>query len=52
MLGRDIDTLVDGALPAGFHALSFDGTAYPSGAYLYRIEANGFTATNKMMLIK
>lgn len=52
MLGRVVDTLIDGTVDAGYHAATFNAAAYPSGAYLYRIEAKGFTATYKMMLIK
>lgn len=52
MLGRMVETIIDGVVDAGHHAATFNAAAYPSGAYLYRIEANGFTATYKMMLIK
>jgi len=32
--------------------VSFDATGLSSGLYLYKMEANGFTAQNKMVLMK
>ena len=52
MLGRVVDTVVDGQLSAGYHNAAFDATRYPSGTYVYRIEANTFTSTSKMVLVK
>ena len=55
--GREVRTLVDAALDAGMHTVTWDGTAQDgravgSGIYLYRIEAGEYTKTHKMTLIK
>jgi hypothetical protein len=39
-------------LQAGFHQITFDGSALASGIYLYKLTAGDFTATNKMVLLK
>ena len=52
MLGRVVDTVVDGQLSAGYHNAAFDASRYPSGTYVYRIEANSFSSTAKMVLVK
>lgn len=52
MTGRLVSTLVNEFKPAGFHSTTFDGSRLSSGAYYYKIEAEGFTAIKKMMLIK
>jgi hypothetical protein len=50
--GRLVRDLAAGVLAAGHHTLAFDGAALPSGVYLYRLTAPGFSATAKMMLLK
>jgi len=52
VLGREITTLVNGVKTAGTHVVNFDASNLSSGVYFYRIEANNFTATKKMMLVK
>jgi len=52
LMGRSVQTLADGHLSAGSHQVSFDAGRLSSGAYLYRLETAGFTATRKMMLVK
>jgi glucose/arabinose dehydrogenase len=50
--GRQVATLVNGLQEAGVHQVAFNGTNMPSGIYLYRFQTDGFTAVNKMTLIK
>ncbi len=50
--GRLVRELTPGMLAAGHHTLEFDGAALPSGVYLYRLSAPGFSASAKMMLLK
>jgi len=55
--GFEIRTLVSGVMPFGSHTVTWNGAddggrAVSSGVYFYRIEAEGFTATRKMMLVK
>ncbi len=57
MTGREIMTLLNGDLkPSGFYTANINASALSSGAYFYRIIAEGgnnnFVQTKKMMLIK
>ncbi len=51
-LGNDIITLVDEQKSAGNYFVKFDGSDLASGIYYYRMIANNFIKTNKMILIK
>lgn len=52
VLGREVAVLVDGALPAGPHAVTFDAGPLPSGVYVYRLEAGGTVLSKRMTLVK
>jgi subtilisin-like proprotein convertase family protein len=52
MLGQQVATVVNGNFSAGRHVVTFDATGLSSGLYLYKIEANGFTAQKKLLLMK
>jgi len=52
ILGREVETLVDGASDIGLHQVSFDASRFASGIYFYRIQAGGFMATKKLLLLK
>jgi hypothetical protein len=52
MLGREIARIADGFMAAGFHSISFDGSALPSGVYYYRLQSLGTTQARKMLLVK
>ncbi len=57
ILGRRVRTLMDGFVPAGAKSVTWDGKddqgrAVSSGVYLYRLNAEEFSQTRKMMLIK
>jgi hypothetical protein len=52
MIGRDVATLVNGFKDAGSHEVLFDASHLPSGIYVYRITANNFVETKKLVLIK
>lgn len=53
ILGRRVATLIDGDMPAGSYAVTWDARGMASGVYLYRIATGkGFTASQKMMLLK
>ena len=56
-LGQEVRILVDGVLPAGEHAIHWDGRngsggPAASGLYFCRLTAGGFSQTVKMMLIR
>lgn len=52
MLGQEVATLVSETLGAGRYTSKFDGSKVASGAYVYRLTADNFIMTSKMMLIK
>jgi len=57
VLGRHVKTLVEKSLPAGIYTVTFDGKddndrSLASGVYFYRLEAEGFSQSKKMILLK
>jgi len=57
VLGQQVKELVNGAMDAGVHEVIWDGkdnngTSVASGIYFYKINANNFVATKKMVLLK
>jgi photosystem II stability/assembly factor-like uncharacterized protein len=50
--GRLMTTLMNDFQNAGNYTVDFNAGNLSSGIYFYTIEANGFTATRKMMLLK
>lgn len=51
--GRQVSELVNQRQNAGSHSVNFDAENLSSGVYFYRLETeNGFSKTNKMLLIK
>ena len=52
MLGRQMETLVDGVLSAGTYKVTWNASDYSSGIYFYRVIAKGFTDTKKMIVVK
>jgi hypothetical protein len=52
LLGREVETLVDGEMNAGFHLIVFDASRLSSGIYFYRLSAGEYAATKKLVLLK
>ena len=53
MLGQEVATLVDGeTLDEGDQAVNFDAAGLPSGIYLYRIDAEEFVASRRMVMLR
>ncbi|HPF69247.1 MAG TPA: PKD domain-containing protein, partial [Candidatus Krumholzibacteria bacterium] len=50
--GRVVDVLADGSFGAGAHDVLFDGRDRPSGVYFYRLQAEGYDRTQKMVMLK
>ena len=50
--GKEVINLVDEVLPAGHYEVAFEGADLSSGVYFYRIQAEGFVQSRKMLLIK
>jgi len=51
-LGERVSVLVDGYLRAGVHTVDFNASGFASGVYFYRLTADDFVATKKMVLLK
>jgi hypothetical protein len=52
VLGREVAALVNERKNAGSYSVEWNATAFGSGIYFYRIEANGKTEIRKMVLLK
>jgi uncharacterized protein (DUF1501 family) len=52
MMGREIQVLVDGWMPAGEHRVDFDGSGLASGVYIARLVTGGQVMSIKMSLVK
>lgn len=50
--GREVRTLVNKKLNPGIYEVRFDASDLPSGVYFYRLEADNFTSTKKLILLK
>jgi len=53
VLGREIETIVDGYYEAGKHSKFYIlNSTLPSGVYFYRLQAGNFVETKKMILMR
>ncbi|MFC2093692.1 T9SS type A sorting domain-containing protein [Bacteroidota bacterium] len=52
LVGQEIETLVNENLNAGTYEATLNGANLTSGIYFYKINADGYSETKKMMLIK
>ncbi len=52
ILGRRVETLVQGEQPAGYHQITWDARDQSSGMYFYKIQAGEYSETKKMVLLK
>jgi len=52
ILGREVASLVNGNLEAGYYTYDFDASALSSGVYIYKITAGSFEKTMRMMVVK
>ena len=50
--GELVATLVDGFMTTGKYSVDFDGSAFASGVYFYKLTAGSFSDTKKMTLVK
>ncbi len=51
-LGKEVAVLADGYAQANTYEAEFNATNLPSGVYYYKLEAEGFNDTKKMVIIK
>ncbi len=52
ILGQKIATLVDGRQEAGYRSVRWDASGFASGIYFYRLQADDFIQTKKMILLR
>jgi hypothetical protein len=52
ILGREVATLAEGARPAGSYKETWNAGGISSGLYFVRFQADGFTQTHKVLLVK
>jgi hypothetical protein len=54
LVGQEIATLVNSNMQAGNYSINFDVSEYnmPSGVYFYRLNADNYTETKKMIVTK
>ncbi len=50
--GSAVRILAEGRYQAGTHTIMLDMSGLPSGLYLYRLEAEGVSRTNKLLVMK
>jgi hypothetical protein len=50
--GREVETLIDRQVAAGFHRLVWNGNALPTGLYICRMEAADYARSIKLTLTK
>lgn len=52
LLGREVDVLIDGDVPAGSHQFTWNAGERPSGVYFARLTANGRHRVRKLLLTR
>lgn len=52
ILGRELKSIISGNQKPGTYTVQFDGSDLSSGVYFYKLMADGFTETKKMMITK
>ena len=52
MMGQQVATLKNESMQPGFYNVNFNASHLASGVYIYRIEANRFSALKKMTIVK
>jgi hypothetical protein len=52
LLGQEVSTILNEQKEAGYYSIEFDGSNISSGVYFYRIDTNGFSKVNKMIILK
>ncbi|GEM_PF-6629157 len=52
LLGQRVATLAEGRFSSGNHRVRFSGDDLPAGSYIYRLTAESFTASRRMVLVR
>jgi hypothetical protein len=51
-IGQEVAVLVNGAVTAGQHEVTFNAASLPSGTYFYKLQTSNSIMVKKMMLLK
>jgi hypothetical protein len=52
VMGRDVATVASEEMPAGTYQRQWNAQGQPSGVYFYRMQAGGYTATKRLVILK
>jgi hypothetical protein len=52
ILGREVETLVNGFQNEGRYEINFDASLLTSGVYIYQLRTENYVNTKKMILLK
>jgi len=52
VLGKEVTTLINEGQSAGTYSVSWNAVSMPAGVYFYRLNANEYTETKRMILMK
>jgi hypothetical protein len=52
IIGNEVALLINGELSEGFHNVEFNASGLASGIYIYRLSAQGFNVSRKMVFLK
>lgn len=52
ILGNEVQNYINGFLRKGSYNVQIDGSSLTSGIYFYRLEADGYSESRKMLLVK
>ena len=52
ILGREVSVLVNERREAGVYEVKFDGSHFPSGVYLYRLQTGAYVETKELVLLR
>jgi hypothetical protein len=50
--GREVSTLIDGNMEAGYHSAVWNASSHASGMYFVKMHAGNYISTQKLMLVK
>jgi len=52
LLGREVETIINKELEAGYYEINFDASNLTNGVYFYKMQVGSFIQTKKMILLK
>jgi hypothetical protein len=52
MLGREVATVIDGAMNAGTHSVNWSAEGLATGVYMYTLKSGEFSQSNKLLYLK